>query len=93
MHLVHRPCFHGGAPTTAMALAVLALILSGPAAAPEQPDPGQPVAAALVEFLLALVVTLGATRWLPAGDSASSSSTSSGRARVTPRIAPSECLQ
>ena len=48
MHPVHRPRFDGGAPTTpaATALAVLVLILSGPAAALAQPDPGQPAAAA-----------------------------------------------
>ena len=48
MHPEHRPRFDGGAPTTpaAIALAVLVLVLSGPAAALAQPDPGQPVAAA-----------------------------------------------
>ena len=48
MHPVHRPRFDGGAPTTpaAIALAVLVLVLSGPAAALAQPDPGQPAAAA-----------------------------------------------
>ncbi len=48
MHPTHRPHFDDGALTTpaTIALAVLALILAGPAAALAQPAPGQPQAAA-----------------------------------------------
>ena len=48
MHPTHRPHFDDGALTTpaTIALAVLALILAGPAAGLAQPAPGQPPAAA-----------------------------------------------
>ena len=48
MHATHRPHFDDGALTTpaTIVLAVLVLILSGPAAGLAQPDPGQPPAAA-----------------------------------------------